>query len=219
MVIPPTAVSAFCRRSPPFHCESVVSGEQQNVGRSCRGRVARAGLLGLTEGGSRGEGGGKPAAEGGSPSPSIWRKTPPLPTQTGNLICAGWPTDRPTAAATAPNSLLVAQPPRLPSRRSPERKQKSASQLPHPCSRLSVRLTTHSSMFWGDFLYFVKFHLVCCTQFRPSSRLESFGTMHPSRGVWFAPKQGRKCLTQRCWDSGGSGEATGRGHCRFAVLM
>ena len=95
MVIPPTAVSAFCRRSPPFHCESVVSGEQQNVGRSCRGRVARAGLLGLTEGGSRGEGGGKPAAEGGSPSPSIWRKTPPLPTQTGNLICAGWPTDRP----------------------------------------------------------------------------------------------------------------------------
>ena len=42
--------------------------------------------------------------------------------------------------------------------------------------------------------------------------------MHPSRGVWFAPKQGRKCLTQRCWDSGGSGEATGRGHCRFAVL-
>ena len=42
--------------------------------------------------------------------------------------------------------------------------------------------------------------------------------MQPSRGVWFAPRQGRKRLTQKCWDGDGSGEVTGRGLCRFAVL-
>ena len=150
MVIPPTAVSAFCRRSPPFHCESVVSGEQQNVGRSCRGRVVRAGLLGLTEGGSRG---GRGQTCCGGREPLVRRLSGGkllrfLHKQEISSAPAGRPTDRPTAAATAPNSLPVAQPAQPPSRRSPERKWKSASQLPHPCSRLSVGLTTHhSSMF------------------------------------------------------------------------
>ena len=149
MVIPPTAVSAFCRRSPPFHRESGGSGKQQNVGRSCRGRVVRAGLLGLTEGGSRG------GREGGREGANLLRREGALRRLSGGKLLrflhkqeiSSAPAGRPTAA-TAPNSLPVAQPAQPPSRRSPERKRKSASQLPHPCSRLSVGLTTHhSSMF------------------------------------------------------------------------